>query len=82
VAEVEYIIEHPTRGILMDQETSDGIHFRTRWAWSKPRTQAKTFNSLFAARIARQSIEPEITRTTSQIMIRTEDGDWVEVKNK
>jgi len=54
-----YIIEHPTKGILVDQEYDpiDGDpEFRSSWAWSKPRSEGLRFDTLAEARTAQRRL--------------------------
>lgn len=60
------IIEHPTRGVLMDLEEKDGGQVGT-WSWSGPRPEGQRFYSMLSAMNARDRLRPEKVRVTAQI---------------
>lgn len=60
-----YIIEHPTKGILMSQEydPTDGepsTEYRSRWSWSKPRPEALYFETRDQAHTAQQRLADNV----------------------
>ncbi len=56
-----YIIEHPTKGVLMSQDYDpiDGdpaTNYKSVWSWSKPRAEACRFDDLAEAATARRRL--------------------------
>lgn len=75
----DYIIEHPTKGVLVSQEYDpiDGdpeTNYRSRWSWSKPRTAGLRLVGMRAAEQAMARL-PESVRAKSNI--RVWGGDWI-----
>ena len=65
-----YILEHPTRGILVDEPDCDrpaGI-----WSWAQPRTAARRFNFKNACYV-RGLLPPKVRRKVSIL----ECGTWL-----
>lgn len=60
---MSYFIEHPTKGILMDLD-SDGT---MKWAWSKPRSEARMWPSIHVVKTIRPLI-PERLRSACWVM--------------
>ena len=76
-----YIIEHPTKGTLMDwMPNGDMWHFK--WSWSKPRSESHRFPSLNAAR-AIYDLMPVKTKLEACIRQSPPDNfaDWPQWPN-
>jgi hypothetical protein len=77
-----YIIEHPTRGVLMEQdgifphETGPTIHdgWRSRFSWSKPRTEGHHFFSHVEVHRALRRLPPKLLAEVH--VLRDEAGHW------
>jgi hypothetical protein len=78
---VTYVVEHPTRGILVDQERDPyailSAHaketgYTTRWSHSRPRTEARQFADLEQA----QTVISRIPLRTRSETVILEFGSW------
>lgn len=72
-----YIIEHPTKGVLMSQDYDpiDGepsTGYKSVWSWSKPRSEALVFNGIASAKMARRRVAEAVV---GRVEIRRW-GDW------
>lgn len=65
-----YILEHPTRGILVDEPDCDKES--GTWSWARPRTAARRFNFREAVHVLNE-LPAEIRQRTSILVY----GTWL-----